>query len=161
MKIYSAYVSKPPSSTAVGSPEYVECTVKFSPDGNMSLERGQVKNRQAEINSYKESCIVSNLVKRYENGDQLALLRDNTGAYADLSNMPKNIHEAQKLSRSIHSLYDSMGDDIKAKYANVEEFCSAFSTKTNFDEFVSFSRDVVKQRASKVKKPESEVKSDA
>lgn len=161
MKIISAYAPKCRASTVVGSPEYCECSVKFSPDGNMFIERGKVKNRQAEINSYKESCMVANLVKRYENGDQLALLRGNTGAYADLSDLPKNIHEAQKLSRSIHSLYDSMGDDIKAKYANVEEFCTAFSTKSSFDEFVSFSRDVVKQRASKVKKPESEVKSNA
>lgn len=159
MKILSAFSKKIPASTCVGSPEYVECTVKFAPDGNMFLESGAVRNRQAEINSYKESCIVANLIKRYENGDQLALLRDNTGSYADLSGLPKNIHEAEKLSRSIHSLYDSMGDDIKAKYGNVEEFCSAFSTKSSFDEFVSFSRDVVKQRLEKVS--QSEVKSDA
>lgn len=156
----TAYGPKKKASTPVGSSEYREYRVKFSPDGNLKLEAGELKNRQMQINSYKESCIVSNLVKRYENGDQLALLRDNTGVYCDLSQMPKDIHEAQKLSRNVENLYNSMGDDIKSKYANVGEFAEAFSSQDKFNDFVKHARGCIEKRAEPYKKPK-EVKQDA
>lgn len=151
MKILSAFSTKRKASTCVGSPEYTESIVRFSPDGNLFLEQGAKRNRQNEINSYKDSCDVNMMIRRYENGDQLALLRDNTGAYADLSTLPKNIHEADKLQKRINSLYDSMGDDIKAKYGSVDDFICAFSTADKFKEFCGFASDVVKQRAEKAK----------
>lgn len=156
----TAYSDKPRVSSPVGSPEYQEVSVRFSPDGNMSLKLGKIRNRQTEINSYKEGCDVNNLVRRYENGDQLALLRDNTGAYADLSQMPQNIHEAQKLSRNVENLYNSMGDDIKSKYANVGEFAEAFSSQDKFNDFVKHARGCIEKRTEPYKKP-AEVKSDA
>lgn len=153
MRFLTRYDSKSPKPSASGSREYREGKVVFSPDGNLSLELGKVRDRQIEINSYAASCDVNMLVKRYENGDQMALLRSNTGVYADLSQMPKSIHEAQQLSRSIHSLYDSMGDDIKSRYGTLDEFCAAFSTRASFDEFVGFSRECVKKRTESIKKP--------
>lgn len=153
MRFLTRYDSKSPKPSASGSREYREAKVVFSPDGNLTLEYAkQTRDRQNEINSYAAGCDVNMLVKRYENGDQMALLRSNTGVYADLSQMPKSIHEAQELSRSIHSLYDSMGDDIKSRYGTLDEFCSAFSTKANFDEFVGFSRECVKKRTESIKK---------
>lgn len=155
MKILSAFSSKTKASTCPGASEYVEAVVRFSPDGNMFLEHGKVRDRQSEINSYKEACDVNILIRRYENGDQLALLRDNTGAFADLSTMPKNIHEAERLSKNVNALYSSMGDDIKAKYRDVNEFLGAFSTKSNFEEFCGFAHEIVKKRSeSYVKKKE-------
>lgn len=159
MKIRSAYSSRSKVYTCSGSSEYTESVVKFSPDGNMFLEKGKIRNRQDEINSYKDSCDVNMLIRRYENGDQLALLRDNTGAYADLSTLPKNIHDAEKLSKRIRSVYDSMGSDIKAKYGTLDDFLCAFSTKENFAEFAGFAKDVVQKRAEKFKP--KEVKTDA
>lgn len=157
MRFLTRYDSKPFRPSVSGEREYREAKVVFSPDGNLTLEYTKnTRDRQTEINSYAANCDVNMLVRRYENGDQTALLRSNTGVYADLSQMPKSIHEAQQLSRSIHSLYDSMGDDIKSRYGTLDEFCSAFSTKANFDEFVGFSRDVVKKRVESVKKPKKE-----
>lgn len=153
MKFLTRYDSKPFRPSNCGEREYCEGKVVFSPDGNLRLEYSdKTRDRQTEINSFAANCDVNMLVKRYENGDQTALLRSNTGVYADLSKMPKSIHEAQQLSRSIHSLYDSMGDDIKLKYGTLDEFCSAFSTKANFEEFVGFSRECVKKRADSIKK---------
>lgn len=163
MKIYSAYSRRLTKvTTNVGSPEYVEAIVKFSPDGNMFLEYGKTKNRQDEINSYKAACDVNMLVRRYENGDQLALLRDNTGAFADLSNLPRHIHEAQALSNQVNTLYNSMGADIKARYSNVYDFLEAFSTEVKFKDFCDFSQDVLKKRYDAYQsKNKKEVKSDA
>lgn len=152
MVILSAFSkSKIKASTCCGTPEYTESIVRFSPDGNMYLEEGAKRNRQNEINSYKDSCDVNMMIRRYENGDQLALLRDNTGAYADLSTLPKSIHEADKLQKQITSVYNSMGDDIKAQYRTLDEFLCAFSTDSNFAEFCGFANEVVKKRAEKFK----------
>lgn len=163
MRFLTAYSPKPKASSPVGNREYVEAHVKFSPDGNLSLEYGKPRDRQTEINSYKESCIVSNLVKRYENGDQLALLRGNPGCFADLSQMPANIHEAQKLSRNVETLYNSLGDDVRANYATLAEFTEAFSTVDKFKDFVKTARTVVNKRAAAAKAaaPVKEVKTDA
>lgn len=155
MKFLTQFDKVPTKSTTVGNPEYTECRVRFSPDGNLFLEKGKKINRQIQINSYAASCDVNNIIRRYENGDQLALLRDNTGVYADLSQMPKSIHEAQRLSRNINDIYNGLGSDIKAFYPSINEFCEAFSSRSNFDEFLKNSRDVVKARAEKIKPKES------
>lgn len=154
MKFKTLYSKRSGYRSCSGSPEYKEGRVKFSPDGNLSLEYGKTRNRQVEINSYKAACDVNNLVKRYENGDQLALLRNNTGVYADISELPRNIHEATKLAKDVNAIYDSMGDDVKAKYQNFDEFSSAFSSKAKFNEFLSVVSDVVKSRSVKINKPE-------
>lgn len=163
MKFLTAYSVKPKASSPVGKSEYVEAHVKYSPDGNLTLEYGKPRDRQAEINSYKESCIVSNLVKRYENGDQLALLRGNPGCFADLSQMPSNIHEAQKLSRNVETLYNSLGEDVRQSYPTLTEFTEAFSTQDKFKDFVSNANKVIKKRtaAAKAAAAPKEVKSDA
>lgn len=155
MSFYRKSNMKP---TNPGTPIYREARVVFSPDGNMSLEYGKERNRHIEIQSYKDSCDVNNIVKRYENGDQTALLRNNTGVYCDISQMPKNIHEAVKLSRNVDNLYNSMGSDVKALYPNVQSFTEAFSDVQHFDGFLKNAASVVKNRQSKVKK---ELKSDA
>lgn len=163
MKFRSAYSHNAARSTAVGSRYYNEGRVIFSPDGNMSLEVGKERDRFTEIQSYKDSCDVNMIIKRYENGDQTALLRSNSGVYCDVSSMPKNIHEAVKLSRSVESMYNSMGDDVKSFYPTLNEFTEAFSSQDKFNSFVKNSQKVIKARAEKFKKaePKKEVTADA
>lgn len=144
-------------STCSGSRYYTESRVIFDPDGNMHLEKGKERDRVAEIQSYKDSCDVNNLIKRYQNGDAAALMRDNTGVFCDISSMPRNIHEAVKLSRDVESVYNSMGDDIKALYPTVGDFSAAFSSQSGFNEFVTNAQKVVSARADKLKKKEESV----
>lgn len=146
MKFRSAYSEKKQHFSKIGSPEYTEVRVRRSPDGNISAEYGKKHDRQAEINSYKGACDVKKMIQRFEAGDQTALMRNPNGVFADLSALPRNIHEAHKLSSDVNALYESMGDDIKARYQNLDEFCEAFSSQDNFKEFLSFSGNVVKDR---------------
>lgn len=137
-------------STPVGSRYYNEGRVIFDPDGNMHLETGKERDRFIEIQSYKDSCDVNLMIKRYENGDQTALLRSNTGVYCDISSMPKNVHDAVKLSRSVETLYNSLGDDVKKIYPSVNDFTAAFSSNDNFISFVENSKSIIKSRVEKV-----------
>lgn len=155
---YTAYSSRREYHSNSGQAEYIEKTVRFLPDGNMELVDGKVRDRQAEIDSYKESCIVSNLIKRFENGDSLALSRGAQGAFIDITSFPKNAHEALKLNRSVETLYDSLGDDIKAKYTDLSSFCEAFSSQDKFNDFMKFSGDIIKQRKAKLKANSPKVK---
>lgn len=133
-------------ATNSGNRYYTEARVIFDPDGNMHLESGKERDRIAEIQSYKDSCDVNLLIKRYQNGDQTALLRDNTGVFCDLSSMPTNNHEAVKLSRNVESLYDSLGDDFKVLYPSLGDFLGAFSDQTKFDRFVNDANQVISSR---------------
>lgn len=154
MKFRSAYSGHVRSVTPAGSRFYKEARVVFSPDGNMSLEYTKERDRYIEIQSYKDSCDVNMLVKRYENGDETALLRNHSGVYCDLASMPKNVHEMHQLAHGVEALYQSMGSDIKSFYANSKEFAEAFTTQDKFNEFLG----VVSKRKNTVNK---EDKSDA
>lgn len=144
-------------STCEGSRYYYESRVIFDPDGNMHLESGKERDRVAEIQSYKDSCDVNNLIKRYQNGDAAALMRDNTGVFCDISSMPRNVHEAVKLSRDVESVYNSMGDDIKAFYPTLSDFTAAFSSQSGTNEFLANVQNVVSARLDKLKKKEEPV----
>lgn len=161
MKFRTAYSEKKQHFSNSGSSEYTEVRVRRSPDGNISAEYGKKHDRQAEINSYKGACDVKKMIQRFEAGDQTALMRNPNGVFADLSALPKNIHEAQKLSSEVNSLYESLGDDIKARYSDVNAFCEAFSSRDKFNEFVGFAGDVIKSRKEayekKTKKTEDSV----
>lgn len=138
-------------STCEGSRYYIESRVIFDPDGNMHLEAGKQRDRVAEIQSYKDSCDVNVLIKRYQNGDAAALMRDNTGVFCDISSMPRNVHEAVKLSRDVESVYNSMGDDIKSFYPTVNDFSAAFVSSSGLNQFIKNVQKVVKVRADKLK----------
>lgn len=161
MKFRTPFSERKVHFSKTGSPEYKEVRVRRAPDGNISVEYGKKHDRQAEINSYKGACDVKKMIQRFEAGDQTALMRNPNGVFADLSALPRNIHEAHKLSSDVHSLYDSMGSDIKSRYQNVNEFCEAFSSPEKFNEFLSFSGNVVKDRKEaydkKTKKTEENV----
>lgn len=151
-KIYKPFERKPTVYSNSGNRYYREARVIFAPDGNMSLEYGKERDRHLEIQSYKDSTDVNQLIRRYENGDQTALLRNHSGVFCDAASLPKNIHEAHRLSRDVENLYSSMGSDIKQAYPDVASFAEAFSSRDNFNKFMT----VVNSR-----KVESEVKSDA
>lgn len=153
MKFITAYSQKITYPSVVGSPEYTEKRVVFSPDGNMSLKDGRIRNRQDEINSFKEDCIVSNLIKRYENGDQMALVRGASGAYCDIREMPENIHQATKLMRNVEGVYNSLPDDVRASYSDLNSFLECFVNQEKFNGFVS--------KFQKKEIPKTEVKADA
>lgn len=148
MVFRSAYSKHVRSLSPCGCRFYKEARVVFSPDGNLSLEYMKERDRYAEIQSYKESCDVNNLVKRYENGDQTALLRNHSGVYCDLASMPKNVHEMHQLAHNVESLYQSMGADIKAAFPDSKAFSEAFSNQDKFNEFLG----VVSNRKKSIKK---------
>lgn len=136
MKILSAFSPKPKVYTNPGSQFYNEARVVFEPDGNMKLQVLKERDRFVEIQSYKDSTDVNQLIRRYENGDQTALLRSNSGVFCDVASMPKNIHEAHKLYSDVDKLYSSMGDDIKAVYKDPTAFAEAFSSADNFKQLI-------------------------
>lgn len=136
MKFLTAYSEKVSYPSEVGVREYTEQRVVFSPDGNMSLKDGCKRDRQDEINSFKDDCIVSNLVKRYENGDQMALMRGMKGAFCDLREMPENIHQATKLMRNVEGVYNRLPDHVRSSYTDLNSFLECFVNQEKFDSFV-------------------------
>lgn len=148
MMFISAFSKKPKVYTNPGNQFYNEGRVVFEPDGNMKLEVLKVRDRFVEIQSYKDSTDVNMLIKRYENGDQTALLRSNSGVFCDISSMPRNIHEAKQLYKNVENLYTSLGDDIKAAYKDPMAFAEAF---TSSDKFKALVKTVSKRKSNTVK----------
>lgn len=137
-------------SSRVGSRYYHDVHLRHTPDGNMYLEKGKEHDRQAEINSYQDSCDVDKLIRRYENGDSTALIRNKGGAFVDLSSLPKTQHEAYRLSRDLELAYSELSGDLKDKFPTFSDFSKVFTDKDKLNSYLKY-------KSSRVKKEPQEV----
>lgn len=64
------------------------------------------------INSFRDECLIENIIRRFNNGDLSALNRVQ-GAYIDSTQLPKDIHTANKMLNYAQTIYNSLGSDLK------------------------------------------------
>lgn len=87
----------------------------------------------AKIQACKDDCDVYKILDRFTGGDVAALHRTAHSVYADLTQMPRNIHEAvQRVDNAIES-FMSMPAEIREAFNNdPEEFVAAAKDKEKF-----------------------------
>lgn len=75
------------------------------------------ENIYEKIQECLEPTKIENIIRRFEEGDQTALGHE-SGIYADISDMPTNIIEAQKRIQDVQAKFASLPIDIKEKFGN-------------------------------------------
>lgn len=75
------------------------------------------ENIYEKIQECLEPTKIENIIRRFEEGDTTALGHKN-GIYADISDMPTNIIEAQKRIQDVQAKFASLPIDIKEKFGN-------------------------------------------
>lgn len=75
------------------------------------------ENIYEKIQECLEPTKIENIIRRFKEGDTTALGHE-SGIYADISDMPTNIIEAQKRIQDVQAKFASLPIEIKEKFGN-------------------------------------------
>lgn len=106
---------------AVYSPKVME-------DGHIELVEKAKTCLYDYIQSFRDSCDINVLIRRYQQGDTAALLSGNT-FYGDVTEMPKSFAEMLQVSLDCETFFNKLPADEKAKFDNnFSKFLSSFGS---------------------------------
>lgn len=112
-----------------GSREADSFEIQIDKKGHKSLKWVGTHDIYQDIQSYKEECSIENIIARAAAGD-LNALNKTQGFYADITNSPKDLAEAQREIMKLSNTFDALPAEIRAKFDNSKEmFINEFGTK--------------------------------
>ena len=119
----SIFVSQP------GTPEAIALEARLSPDGSYSLvEVGKIDTWE-QIQACRASTDMSLILSRYMAGDTSALSRAQ-GFYADISEMPQNMHEALSIMLRAQQDFDALPLEVRERFGmDVYRYISEVGTE--------------------------------
>lgn len=87
---------------------------KVNSRGQKELVETGERNIYEEIQSYKEDCLIENILKRVAIGDMSDFRPD--GIYQDISEIPTNLIDAKKEMVKVENIWNGLSNEQKAKY---------------------------------------------
>lgn len=99
------------------------------------------------IQSFAESCDITNIIRRI-NAGELDLLNASPGVYGDFSSVPQSMQEAMQMRIDAKNTWSNLTDEQRDMFGSFEEFCETAGSEDWFKKFG-------------VELNESEVKADA
>ena len=91
------------------------------------------RNMYEEIQSFKDSADITNILNRYINGES-DLLHKVNGVYGDFTNMPTSYADYFAKVKEAKAIFDTLPDEIKDKFDNdAEKFFLEFGTDSFVD----------------------------
>lgn len=114
--------------SGVGSKIAKTYSARYDSDGRVVLDETGEKNIYDEIQSHRDSVDIHVLLKRFVNGDQMALNRVQ-GNYGDFTQFPATYADMLNLVNDGENFFNSLSVDVRAKFNhNFGEFVSAIGT---------------------------------
>lgn len=111
-----------------GSQEAEIYEMTIDKKGHKKLECTGTKNIYDEIQSYADECDIKLIVARAAAGDTEAL-NQRQGMYADITDTPKTLAEAQNMIIKLSNEFDALPPEIRAKFDNSKEvFVNQYGT---------------------------------
>lgn len=94
---------------------------RITKHGEKKLEKVGEKDIHAEIQTYEEETLISNIIARIMQGDTSMLHA--TGQYIDTTELPKTMIEAQQMMQDLQNYWKHLPLDIRREYGHsVEAF---------------------------------------
>lgn len=119
--------------TQPGSGTRVTYELRFSSKtGALELFEKGVEDFQAIIDSFAESCDLSVIAKRIENGE-VDLLSANVGSYGDFSCFPDSYHDLLQIRIDAKNTWNNLTKEQQAKFGDFESFASSAGTEDWFN----------------------------
>lgn len=137
MKFKTLYGEKKKKKSPAGAKTEMRHRAVMHKDGRRELVRDKEVAIYDLIQANREECEIENIIRRAVEGDYNALNAIN-GQYADITNMPSSIAEAQQMVINMKNEFEKLPKDIKAKFENnaeiyVAEFGSeSWAEKTGY-----------------------------
>ena len=97
-----------------------EYKIERDKKGHKSLHKVGEKDIWSEIQSYKEECDIGNIIARAAAGD-LNALNQRKGIYADITNTPRDLAEAQNNIVKLNNEFYKLPVEIREKFDNSKE----------------------------------------
>lgn len=152
------YISAPRDARRVqsicGSSKMVKIRYFVDKEGVEQAEPGEVVDLDAYIQSSKASCDIEQIIARYNAGDETVLNVNPNGMTGDLSIIPQNINDVEKIYRMseiARDNYDKLPDAVKSAFGSPENFFNAVLSNK--------AEDIVKSiKVEEKSSPESEAK---
>lgn len=121
-KVYfaSLLTKKERRFTDPGSREANDYRVEIDDKGHKTLKFIGTHDIYQDIQSYAEECKIENIIARAAAGDPEAL-NQRRGTYADITNTPANLAEAQNMILRLSSDFDKLPTEVRAKFDNSKE----------------------------------------
>lgn len=85
--------------------------------GEYYLEPDGIEDWNGYIQSFKESCLIENILKRYTNGDKMAL-EAAQGFYGDVSEMPTSMQQVLQMVIDGQNLFNALPVETKQAFDN-------------------------------------------
>lgn len=143
-------------SVPSGSRYKDEFQLVTEPDGNTHLEVTGTKDVYKEIQSYKDGCMIENIVRRALNGDPTALSR-HSDAFGDVRFDANDLIAANEAIKRAQAIYRSLAPEKRAEYGNFDAFVKSFGSLDGIKKLFASQ----KAAPEKAKDALKEVKSDA
>lgn len=89
-------------------------------DGVLQLKETGEHNIYLDTQADRDACDVNILVAKYMAGDETALNKVK-GYYADISNLPTNIHDAYNLIKRAERDFEALPVEVKERFDNTFE----------------------------------------
>lgn len=105
----------------------------YDENGTVVLDEKGREDIYEYIQSFKDSCDINVLLKRYQNGEIDVLARVQ-GTYGDFTDMPKTYAELLNKLSDGKTLFDSLPLETRAKFGhNFSEFMASIGSAEWFD----------------------------
>ena len=107
--------------------------IEIDKRGHKSLHKIGEHDIWEEIQSYKEECSIDNILARAAAGDPNAL-NQRKGFYADITDSPKTLAEAQNNILKLKQGFEKLPSEIREKFDNSKEkFVMEFGSQSWID----------------------------
>lgn len=114
-------------------------------DGRKHLVKTGKINIYEKIQQDLESCKIENIIHKLAMGD-LSVFREAQLTYADATDMPKNLMEAQNIVVKAKSEFDKMPKEVRELFHNSpEEYVSQMGTEEFIDKLAPYN-DMIKKK---------------
>ena len=105
--------------------------IQIDKKGHKTLKWVGTHDIYQDIQSYKNECSIENIIARAAAGDLNALNRTQ-GFYADITESPRDLAEAQRDIIKLSNTFEALPAEIRAKFDNSKE---VFVNEFGSDEF--------------------------
>lgn len=129
-----------------GSREANDYEIQIDKKGHKILKFVGTHDIYEEIQSYKDECDISLIIARAAAGDATALNK-RQGFYADITETPENLAEAQNAILKLSQGFEKLPAEIRAKFDNSKE---RFVQEFGSDEFAKKMGFVTAQEEKKI-----------
>lgn len=124
---------------------------KCDEHGNGCLECVEEYDLQDQIDSFKDYCLIENIIKRYMGGDATAL-NTNPGVFMNTIGMPNDIHQVHAYLAKAKDLFNHMPADLRGDHT-FDTFVQSLGSREGIDAY--YKRVYARKKTPEVKRDES------